>query len=397
MRIHVTKERAPGERRVALVPETVAKLTAAGATVAVEAGAGAEAGFSDDEYAAAGASIASAGSAGEHRGAGPDSGDGALVVVAVRPPDDAALATFDADTTLISLLDPLGSPDRVRALAQTGATAFALEMVPRVTRAQAMDVLSSQASLAGYIAVLEAAVRLPKIFPMMMTAAGTLAPARVLVIGAGVAGLQAIATARRLGAVVRAFDIRPEVKEQVESLGAQFVGLALQEAVGGGGYAKEVSEDVHRQEQELLSKQVAQSDVVITTAAVPGRRAPVLVTRPMVEGMAAGSVIVDLAVETGGNCELTDAAREVRHAGVRVVGLADAASRVAEHASRVFSRNVGALLGLLAPDGELAPDWDDEVVAGTVVTRGGAVVNERVKGRLAEAGQAGSADRPPAS
>lgn len=370
MRIHIGRESARRERRVALVPETVKKLVAAGAGVTLESGAGAAAGFTDEEYGDAGATVVER---------TPSELD---VLVRVRPPSDEEIAALPRGSSLVSLIDPLAVPERARRLADAGVTGYALELVPRVTRAQSMDVLSSQANLAGYVAVLEAAVRAPRIFPMMMTAAGTLPPAKVLVLGAGVAGLQAIATARRLGAVVRGFDIRPEVKEQVESLGAQYVGLVLEEASAGGGYAKEVSEDVHRREQELLATECAKSDVIVTTAAIPGRKAPVLITRDMVEAMGRGSVIVDLAAETGGNCELTESGAEVEHAGVTILGLDDAASHVAAHASRMFSRNVLALLELITTDGQLAPDWEDEIVAGTVVTRDGDVVHERVRSLL---------------
>ena len=265
MRIHVPRETIPGERRVALVPDVVKKLAKPGVEVTVERGAGTASGIPDAEFEAAGARMVDASAAG--LGAGD-------LVVRVRPPGDADIAALPRGVALIALLDPLAQPERARRLAAAGVDAFALEFVPRITRAQTMDVLSSQANLAGYRAVLEAAQRLPRIFPMMMTAAGTIPPAKVLILGVGVAGLQAIATAKRLGAVVRAFDIRPAVKEQVESLGAQFVGITLDEAEAEGGYAKEVSADVHRREQELLAKFTADSDVVITTAQVPGRRAP---------------------------------------------------------------------------------------------------------------------------
>lgn len=375
MHIHVARETAQRERRVALVPETVEALVGRDIDVSVEAAAGTAAGFADSEYAEAGAGVIDA---------TPDEVD---LLLCVRAPGEDQLARLRRGASLIALLDPLGEPERARRLADAGLTAYALELVPRVTRAQSMDVLSSQANLAGYVAVLEAAVRLPRIFPMMMTAAGTIPPAKALVLGAGVAGLQAIATARRLGAVVRGFDIRPEVKEQVESLGARYVGLVLEEASAGGGYAKEVSEDVHRREQQLLADECAKSDVVVTTAAIPGRRAPVLVTRDVVESMRPGSVVVDLAAASGGNCELTMAGEEVEHAGVRILGLDDAPSRVAAHASRMFSRNVAALLELLTSDGELAPDPEDEIVAATTITRDGAVVHERVRSLLESSGQ----------
>ena len=362
------RETAVGERRVALVPEVVKALVGRGVEVTVERGAGVASGIADAEYEKVGARIADA--------AAPlAAGD---LVVRVRPPADEEIARLPRGTALVSLLDPLGQPARAQRLAAAGIDAYALEMVPRTTRAQSMDVLSSQANLAGYRAVLEAAQRLPRVFPMMMTAAGTIPPAKVLILGVGVAGLQAIATAKRLGAVVRAFDIRPAVKEQVESLGAQFVGLALEEAQAEGGYAKEVGEDVHRKEQELLSKFTKDSDVVITTAQVPGRKAPVLVTRAMVESMQAGSVIVDLASESGGNCELTRNGEEVDHGGVRIVALPDAPSGAAANASRVFAKNVGALLDLLVKDGRHAPALDDDIVQAVAVTREGKVVHPRL-------------------
>ena len=368
MRIHVMRETAPGEKRVALVPESLKALAKTGARVTIERGAGAGSGFADADYEAAGARVADAAEA-------PAAGD---IVLKVRPPTDAEIARLPRGAVLVSMLDPLGSPARAQRLAAAGVDAYALELVPRTTRAQAMDVLSSQANLAGYRAVIEAAERLPKIFPMMMTAAGTIPPAKVLVLGVGVAGLQAIATAKRLGAVVRAFDIRPAVKEQVESLGAQFVGITVAESQTEGGYAKEVSADVHRQEQEALAKFTKDSDVVITTAQVPGRRAPVLVTRAMVESMQPGSVIIDLASESGGNCELTRNGEEVEHGGVRIVALPDAASGAATNASRVFAKNVTALLELLVKEGRHAPALDDDIVQAVAVTREGKIVHPRL-------------------
>ena len=369
MRIHVPREAAPGERRVGLVPEVVQKLVKSGHEVTIERNAGSASGISDGDYEKAGARVV------DGAGAALATGD---LVVRVRPPSDEEIARLPRGAALVGLLDPLGQPARAQRLAGAGVDAFALEFVPRITRAQTMDVLSSQANLAGYRAVLEAAQRLPKIFPMMMTAAGTIPPAKVLILGVGVAGLQAIATAKRLGAVVRAFDIRPAVKEQVESLGAQFVGITVAESQTEGGYAKEVSADVHRQEQEALAKFTKDSDVVITTAQVPGKRAPVLVTRAMVESMQPGSVIIDLASETGGNCELTRSGEEVEHGGVRIVALPDAASGAATNASRVFARNVGALLELLVKEGQHAPALDDDIVQAVAVTRDGKVVHPRL-------------------
>ena len=369
MRIHLMRETTAGERRVALVPDVVKALAKSGAQITVERGAGTQSGIADADYEKSGAVVV------DGAGAPLAAGD---VVVRVRPPTDEEVARLPRGVTLVSLLDPLAQPARADRLAAAGVDAYALELVPRTTRAQSMDVLSSQANLAGYRAVIEAAQRVPRIFPMMMTAAGTIPPAKVLVLGVGVAGLQAIATAKRLGAVVRAFDIRPAVKEQVESLGAQFVGLVLEEAQSEGGYAKEVSEDVHRKEQELIAKFAKDSDVVITTAQVPGRRAPVLVTRSMVEAMQPGSVIVDLASETGGNCELTENGREVEHNGVRIVALPDAASGAAANASRVFAKNVASLLELIVREGKVAPALDDDIVQAVAVTRDGKVVHPRL-------------------
>jgi len=369
MRIHVVRETTPGEKRVALVPEIAKKLVKAGHEVTVERGAGVASGIPDAEFEEAGVRVL------DPDAAALAPGD---IVLRVRPPADHDMARLPRGAVLVSMLDPLGQPERAHRLAAAGVDAYALELVPRTTRAQSMDVLSSQANLAGYRAVIEAAARLPKVFPMLMTAAGTIPPAKVLVLGAGVAGLQAIATAKRLGAVVRAFDIRPVVKEQVESLGAQFVGLTLDEAQTEGGYAKEVSEDVHRREQEVLAKFTKDSDVVITTAQVPGKRAPVLVTREMVESMHAGSVIVDLASDSGGNCELTRNGEEFEHRGVRIVALPDAASGAAANASRVYARNVASLLELLVRDGRHAPVLDDDIVAAVAVTRAGAVVHPRL-------------------
>ena len=368
MRIHVMREGAAGEKRVALAPDTVRQLTKSGVSVTVERDAGRGSGFADADYEAAGAGVV----------AGLDGLAAGDLVLRVRPPSDDEIARMPRGAVLVSLLDPLGSPERAQRLAAAGIDAYALELVPRTTRAQTMDVLSSQANLAGYRAVIEAAQRLPRIFPMMMTAAGTIPPAKVLVLGVGVAGLQAIATAKRLGAVVRAFDIRPAVKEQVESLGAQFVGITVAESQAEGGYAKEVSADVHRQEQDALAKFTKDSDVVITTAQVPGKKAPILVTRAMVESMQPGSVVIDLASESGGNCELTRHGEEIEHAGVRVVALGDAVAGAAANASRVFAKNVAALLELLVKDGRHAPALEDDIVQAVAITRDGKVVHPRL-------------------
>jgi NAD(P) transhydrogenase subunit alpha len=366
VRLVVLAETAPGERRVAAVPETVSKLVAAGYEVLIEAGAGSAADFDDDAYTAAGASVR------------PDRDRllaDAEVLVAVAPPTEDVAKALPRGVTLISFLPLGGNAGLLRQLADRGATVFALELVPRISRAQSMDALSSQALVGGYRAVLVAATRVPKFFPMFMTAAGTIPPARVLVLGAGVAGLQAIATARRLGAVVEAYDVRAAAAEEVRSLGATFVELELETQEGAGGYARAQSDEFLAKQRELLGERVAAADVVVTTAAVPGRRAPVLVTTSMVEGMRRGSVIVDLAAETGGNCELTRAGEDVDHHGVTVVGLRGAPSAVATHASALFARNVLNLLLLMTSDGQLAPDWSDEIVAGCGVIRAGEVVH----------------------
>jgi proton-translocating NAD(P)+ transhydrogenase subunit alpha len=364
MIVAVPKEVAAGESRVALTPDIAGKLVAKGLTVQVESGAGDAAGYTDAAYGDAGAAIVADRAA---------LLAGADLVAVVQPPPAADLAKLKAGTVLVGFLDPLGSPQLLQDLAAKKITALAMEMVPRITRAQRMDALSSQSTAAGYRAALMAATSIGKFFPMLMTAAGTVPPAHVLILGAGVARLQAIATARRLGAVVQAFDIRPAVKEQVESLGATFVGLQLEEAETEGGYAKAVGEDVHRQEQELLAKLVAGADAVITTAQVPGRKAPVLITTAMVEGMKPGSVIIDLASSSGGNCELTESGRTVEHHGVHIVAEDNAAAEVAQDASRMYARNIAELVGHLAPDGEVKIDAEDEITAGCLVTYEGQV------------------------
>src|SRR5687768_2503600 len=355
MRIGVPKETAPGERRVALVPELVTKLTASGIAVVVEPGAGEAASFSDDAFREAGAEL----------------GDpwGAAVVTKVRMPSDEELGRLSEGQVLIGFLQPLSNPQGIERLGGRGVTAFAMESIPRITRAQPMDALSSQATVSGYKAVVVAADRLPKFLPMLMTAAGTVAPAKVLVIGAGVAGLQAIATARRLGAVVSGFDVRPVVKEQVESLGATFLDLGIRSEETEGGYAQELSEEEQRAQQEALEERLPEFDVVITTALVPGRPAPRLIPASAVAAMRAGSVIVDLAAEAGGNCELTRPDEEVDAGGVTIVGRTNLPATMPADASRLYARNVVALLLHLAPGGELQLDWADEIVSGTCVTR----------------------------
>lgn len=386
MVIGVVKELYAGERRVAAVPASVGALKKAGFEVLVEEGAGVEAGYTDEQYREAGCTLV----AGRTEVLAK-----AQVVARVRTcgadpehwHDD--LAATASSAIVIGMLDPLGQPDVVQEAATLGRTLFALELLPRITRAQSMDVLSSQANLAGYKAVLMAANALPKLFPMMMTAAGTITPSKVFVLGAGVAGLQAIATARRLGAVVTAYDVRPAVKEQVESLGARFAELPLEvaEAQDSGGYAKALSDDFYRRQAEMMAGILAESDAVISTAAVPGKRAPVLITRTMVEGMRAGSVIVDLAAERGGNCELTVPGQTVVHGGVKIIGPLNVPSDVPFHASQLYAKNVANFLTYLAKAGDLAAATSDEIIAGTMVAQGGKVVHPAVRQALGLAEQ----------
>ena len=373
--IGVPRETRPGERRVAATPATVTALTRAGARVVVESGAGAESGFSDEAYADKGATVGSR-----------DDVFAADVVATVRvldgDPQSPDLQRLRAGQVVVGMAAPFAQPDLVRALTERGVTLFALELVPRITRAQAMDVLSSQANVAGYKAVIMAADALPKMFPLLTTAAGTIAPARVFVVGAGVAGLSAIATARRLGALVEAYDVRPAVKEEVQSLGARFVELDLetgQEGEGSGAYAQQMSEETIRRQRELMAKVVAGSDVVITTAQVQGAVAPVLVTEEMVRGMAPGSVVVDLAAEQGGNCEVTKAGETVEVGGVRVIGPRDVPSQAPHHASLMYAKNVSNFVALMVSDGALATDVDDQVVRETCACRGGEVVHPRLR------------------
>jgi NAD(P) transhydrogenase subunit alpha len=362
MRVAVPKETAPGERRVALVPETVSKL-GDGFQVRVEHGAGTAAGFGDDAYAEAGAELVD----------GPV-GVGIECLACVRSPSPELVGSLAPGTVVVGFLEPLTDEAGLARLRERGAIAFAMESIPRITRAQSMDALSSQATVSGYKAALIAAERLPRFFPLLMTAAGTVAPARVLVLGAGVAGLQAIATARRLGAVVSGFDVRPVVREQVESLGASFLDLGVQGAETEGGYAAELTPEQQARQQAALEERIPEFDVVITTALVPGRPAPRLIPAAAVERMRPGSVIVDLAAETGGNCELTQPGTELERNGVQIVGLTDLAARMPYHASQLYSRNVSALLLHLAPEGELALDFDDEITGGACVARPKAAV-----------------------
>ena len=370
MKVATPKELTHDERRVALVPDTATRLTGAGLEVAVQAGAGAGAFIADEAYQQAGVKVMS------HAA---DLLKDANAVLKVQAPLPSEVELLPDGALLISFLQPATQGDIVKALARRGVTAFSLELLPRISRAQSMDALSSQASASGYKAVLMAGERLSKFFPMMMTAAGTVAPARVLVMGAGVAGLQAIATARRLGAVVSAYDVRPAVKEEVQSLGATFIELPLETQEGEGGYAREQSEEFLRKQRQLIGEHIAKSDVVITTAAVPGRRAPLLVTGDMVKGMRPGSVIVDLAAETGGNVELTEAGKEVDVNGVTIVGTRNVPSTMPLTTSQLFARNVANLLLHLVKDGKLALDFDDEITKGACVTHGGEIINERAK------------------
>jgi NAD(P) transhydrogenase subunit alpha len=359
VRVAIPKESGTGERRVALVPDSVGRLGGSGFSFAVEQGAGAAAGFADAEYAEAGADVVSRADL---------LADVDAVVRVGRPSADEALELAPG-TVLIGFLAPLTDREGVERLAAREVVAFAMESIPRITRAQAMDALSSQATIAGYKAVVLAADRLPRLFPLLMTAAGTVAPARVLVLGAGVAGLQAIATARRLGAVVSGFDVRAAVREQVESLGASFLDLGVQAAETEGGYASELTPEEQARQQAALEERIPEFDVVITTALVPGRPAPRLIPAAAAERMRPGSVIVDLAAEAGGNCELTEPGTEVVRGGVTLVGFTDLPSRVPFHASQLYSRNVTALLQHLAPAGDLALDFEDEITAGACVTR----------------------------
>ena len=386
--VGVPRETAPGERRVALIPDTVKRLTGGGVNVRVESGAGLASGHSNDAYVAAGATIVS----------DAQSVYKSQLVIKVQKPDAGEAALLRPGSTLNAHLQPMTNLDLMRDFAARDITTFSMDAIPRTTRAQSMDVLSSQATVAGYKAVLMAADTLPKFFPMLTTAAGSIIPAKVLIVGAGVAGLQAIATARRLGAVVEAYDTRPVVKEQVESLGAKFVDIPVDtsDAQTAGGYAKEVSAETLRKQQEVLADHAAKSDVVITTAAVPGRAAPRLISKETVERMRPGSVIVDLAAETGGNVELTRAGETVEHNGVVILGQLNLPSTMPVHASQMYARNIQNLLELLIKGGAFDPDYEDEIVKGTVITRGGEVLHEMTKQRLAEVVETAPASASPA-
>lgn len=372
MRIGVAKETETDELRVALVPDIAARLVKQDLQVMVEAGAGEAAHHSDRDYESAGATVADTAAVW-----------GCEVVVKVSAPQPEEIARLQSGQVLIGLLNPLGLPERMQEMVAKGVTACAMELIPRTSRAQSMDALSSQANIAGYKAVLLGAAALPKFFPMLTTAAGTIRPAKVFVIGAGVAGLQAIATARRLGAVVEAFDIRPAVKEEVQSLGATFVEVKLaEETAAAGGYAKEVSEDSKRRSQELIAERVSTADVVITTAQVPGKRAPLLVTEEMVARMRAGSVVVDLAGSQGGNCALTECGQEVDYRGIKILGPKNLPATLAIHASQLYAKNIQNLLGLMVKDGQLNLDFEDDIISSVCAVHGGEIRNERLKGAI---------------
>jgi NAD(P) transhydrogenase subunit alpha len=378
MIVGVPRESFPGERRVALVPGVIPNLAKAGLEVVIEAGAGVEAGYPDAQYADKGAKVLA--SRAEVFG----TADIVVQVLSYGSNDRtgrADIPLFKRGQVLIGFLRPLGDVHSLQEIAAAGVTSFSVELMPRITRAQSMDALSSMGTICGYKAVLIGADKLPRIFPMLTTAAGTITPSRVLVIGAGVAGLQAIATARRLGAVVSAYDLRPAVKEQVQSLGGRFVELPLEvaDAQDAGGYAKAQDESFYQKQRELLGKVVAESDVVITTAVVPGKKSPILVTKEMVAGMAPGSVIVDLAAERGGNCELTRAEETIAVNGVTIIGTINLASSVPYHASQMYAKNLTNFLIHLVKDGKMQMNLDDEITRGTLATQGGEIVNPRLR------------------
>jgi NAD(P) transhydrogenase subunit alpha len=374
MKIAVPKETDPGEPRVAATPDTVKRMVGMGAEVAVENGAGVKAGILDKDFQGAGAKIAS----------GKDAVGGADIVLKVRRPSKAELAGYKPGAIVIAIMDPFGNESALADMAGAKISAFAMELMPRITRAQVMDVLSSQANLAGYRAVIDAAAEYGRALPMMMTAAGTVPAARAFVMGAGVAGLQAIATVRRLGAVVTATDVRPAAKEQVESLGAKFVAVEDEEfkqAETAAGYAKEMSKEYQAKQAALVAAHIAKQDIVITTALIPGRPAPKLVSKAMVESMKPGSVIVDLAVERGGNCELAQPDKVVEHNGVKVVGFLNVPGRLAASSSALYAKNLIAFLDLLVKEKKLNVPWEDEIVKATLLTRDGAVVHPNFKSK----------------
>jgi H+-translocating NAD(P) transhydrogenase subunit alpha len=377
MIVAIPRETFPGERRVAIIPALVPALVKAGMEVLIEKGAGLEAGFPDAQYEAKGAKIAPS----------RDAVFAADVLLQVRAAGSnpeagkADLTRYRAGQVVIAMADPLNVPQPAQELAARGVSLFSLELLPRITRAQSMDVLSSMATIAGYRAVLLAATNMTKMFPMLMTAAGTITAAKVFVIGAGVAGLQAIATAKRLGAVVSAYDVRPAVKEQIQSLGGKFIELELEtsKAEDKGGYAQQMDEEFYRKQRALMTKVAAESDAIITTAAIPGKKSPVLITAEAVRGMAAGSAIVDLAAERGGNCELTKGGETVVEGGVTILGPLNLPSDLPTHASQMYSKNLGNFLANLAKDGKVTYNLDDEIIRDTLVTRDGQIVNPRIQ------------------
>jgi NAD(P) transhydrogenase subunit alpha len=377
MKIGVLAERHPGESRVAVSPDSVKAYVKKGAAIAVEAGAGAGSFISDTNFADAGASMV----------AGADAAKDADVVLTVRRPEAQSLQGAKGGALVIGLMEPYGDVTGLETLAKAGFSVFAMELLPRITRAQSMDVLSSQANLAGYKAVIDAAHQFARAFPMMMTAAGTMPPAKVFVMGAGVAGLQAIATARRLGAVVSATDVRAAAAEQVQSLGAKFVFVeGLKDAATQGGYAKELSEEDKRKQAALVAEHVKQQDIIITTALIPGRPAPTLISRAMVETMKPGSIIVDLAVERGGNCELSEPGQIVEHRGITIMGALNLPSRLAGNASMLYARNLQNFLDpIISKEGQLTINWDDEIIKETVVARSGEIVHPLLKRNRAAA------------
>lgn len=372
MKLGVPKESFPGENRVSIVPAIVPQLVKLGCEVLVERGAGLAAGFTDEDYESKGATLVDR-----------DAARDAEIVVQIRAvgANKDSSEKFKAGQYVIATCDPLGEPEAIREFANCGASLFSLEMIPRITRAQSMDVLSSMATVAGYRAVLLAAAELPKMFPLMMTAAGTITPARVFVIGAGVAGLQAIATAKRLGAVVQAYDVRPAVREQVESLGGKFVELQLDagQSEDKGGYAKAMGEEFYTKQREFMAQIAAENDVIISTAAIPGKPSPLLITAEAVRGMAPGSVIVDLAAERGGNCELSQADQRVVEHGVTILGPTNLPGGIPKDASQMFAKNVCTFLANMTHDGQLCVDCSDEIVAGTLMTHEGEVVHNRIR------------------
>ena len=378
MIVGVPAETYPNENRVALIPAVISALVKLELEVHMQKGAGEKAGYPDADYEKQGAKLVS------DRAQIFSSADvllGVNSLGAILEADSDSMNLLRSGQVIIGLLNPLGSPEYAQKLAAVGVDAFALELLPRIARAQPMDVLSSMASIAGYKSVLLSAEALNKLFPMMITAAGTITPAHVFVVGVGVAGLQAIATAKRLGAVIRAYDVRPAVKEQVESLGAKFVEMELEteESETSGGYAKAMDEDFYRRQREMMTQVVAESDVVITTALIPGKKAPILITGEMVKGMSPGSVIVDLAAEGGGNCELTKSGETIEVHGVKIIGIENLASTIPHHASQMYAKNLTAFLNILVENGELNINMDDDIIKDTLLTYKGEVVNPRVK------------------